>query len=81
LFKRKINVKFLLASLKTLTNYKLVLKAASSVPAFLRSHWSIFANVHSWQAFGTAFRVTGGFRKAGKSSLKRVTAIILTICK
>jgi hypothetical protein len=60
--KNKNICKFLLASLKTLTNYKILLKAASFVPAFLRSHshWSIFANVHSWPAFGTAFRVTDG---------------------
>ncbi len=51
-----------------------------SVPAFLRSHWSIFANVHSWPALGKAFRDTGGFRKDGTSSLKRVTGGIFTIC-
>jgi hypothetical protein len=32
------------------------------VPAFLHSHWLNFSRVHSWSAFGTIFRTTGGFR-------------------
>jgi len=35
----------------------------------------------SQAAFGTTFRVTGGYRKAGTSSLKRVTGRIFTIRK
>jgi hypothetical protein len=56
-----------------------------SVQAFLRSHWSIFSRVHQWlgfgsqTTFGTYLRVTGGFRKAGTSFLKRATGKILTI--
>jgi hypothetical protein len=29
----------------------------------------------SWPAFGTNFRITGGFRKAGTSFLKRVSVM------
>jgi hypothetical protein len=35
----------------------------------------------SWAAFGTTFRITGGYQKAGTSSLKRVTERILAISK
>jgi hypothetical protein len=54
-----------------------------SVPAFLCSHWSIFSvYIHSRHleqfsgsqaGYGTTFRDTGGYQKAGTSSLKRVT--------
>ncbi len=62
-----------------------------SIPAFLRSRWSIFSSVHSYSwnhgrlselyseshaDFGTTFRDTGGYQKAGTSSLKRVTGRI-----
>ncbi len=45
LFKRKLNLNFLLASLIL----KLFQKPHQiSVPAFLHSQWSIFSSVHSW---------------------------------
>jgi hypothetical protein len=47
-----------------------------SVHAFLSSDWSVFPSVHSQQAFGT-----GGYQKAGTSSLKRVTGRKFTISK
>ncbi len=47
--------------------------------AFLRSHWSIFSIVHSWLAFGTIFKNTGGYWKSGTSLLKRATRRIFTI--
>jgi hypothetical protein len=68
--------------------------ASISVPAFLLSHWSIFFSVHSWPAIETIFRitaqatfgttacrVTGCYRKAGTSFLKRVTGRIFRINK
>jgi hypothetical protein len=58
-----------------------------SVQAALRSYWSIFSGGHQWlgfgtqAAFGTYLRVTGGFRKAGTSFLKRATEKIYFSCK
>jgi hypothetical protein len=50
-----------------------------SVPAFLLSHWWIFSSGRlsehfsgSQTAFGTTFRITGGYRKARTSLMKRV---------
>jgi hypothetical protein len=92
LVQQKINISFCLLLWNPLLMPKIVPKAASnSVPAALCSHWSIFFSVRSWPdvgtiferqaAFGTTFRVTGGYRKAGTSSLKRVTGKIFTISK
>jgi hypothetical protein len=76
LVKQKINVKFLLASLKTL--YRLFRKPHHiSVSAFLNFHWLISpVNFHgrisqsfseSQATFGTTVRVTDGFQKAKKN--------------
>jgi hypothetical protein len=85
--------KFLLASLKTLTNSKSCSESRIkfSVQAFLCSHWSIYFCVHSKPSFGTisesqvgfgtTFKGTGGYQKAGKSFLKRVTGRNFTISK
>jgi hypothetical protein len=67
------NIKFMLGSLKTLSNSKKLFRKPHhiSVSAFLRSEWLIFSSKHPWQAFGTisgsqaAFgtfvTVTGGY--------------------
>ncbi len=57
-------MKFLFPSLKTLTNSKSCSRKPHqiSVQAFLCSHWSIFSSEYSKPAFGTIFRITGGFR-------------------
>jgi hypothetical protein len=77
--------------LTTLIDYKIVPKASSiSIPAFLFSHWLIFSmqctfmgrlSEHfsgSHAAFGSTFRVTGGYQKAGTNFLKWVTGKIFT---
>ncbi len=90
--KRKMNIKFLLASLKQLANFnsKIVLKAVlnlgSRFPSLLLV---VFFSVQydrileqfsgSQAAFGTTFRVAGGYRKAGTSFLKRVIGRIFAI--
>jgi hypothetical protein len=51
---------FLLASLQTLTNTKIV-PHPIYVPAILPSHCLIFSSVHSCLVFGTIFRITRGF--------------------
>jgi hypothetical protein len=61
-------MKFLIASLKTLT-------------VLACSHWAIFSNGHSQPAFGTTFDDIGGCQKAETSSLKRVTGRNFTISK
>jgi hypothetical protein len=91
LVQEKINLKFLPASLKTLTNSKInseirikflfrlsfVLIGRFS-PAFMQGRLSEqFSGSHA--AFGTIFRVTGGCRKAGTSFLKRANGRIFTI--
>jgi hypothetical protein len=48
---------------------------------FFENTLSLVEGVHSWPAFGTIFRITDGFRKAGTSLLKRVTGRIFTISK
>ncbi len=81
LFQRKIDIKFLLAPLKTL-----ILKIAqlhqnfySGIPSlslfdFLQCTFMAgFPNTESQAAFGTTLRVTGGYQNAGTSTLKRVT--------
>ncbi len=93
LFKRKINIKFLLASVKTLTNsnsyserrniFKCRLSFAligRFFPLYIHSRlWEQFSGTQA--AFGTTFRDTSGFQKAGTSSLKRVTGRFFTIIK
>jgi hypothetical protein len=58
MFKEKIIIKFLLASLKTLTNSK---------------------HSGSHAAFGTTFRVTGSYRKAGKPVTRRISQLVRDI--
>ncbi len=87
-------MKFLLASLKNLLILNIVPKATSnfcsgfsllSLFDFLQctyikaSFRNSFQN-HRW-FFGTPFRVTGCYQKAGTSSLKRVTERVFTISK
>ncbi len=95
-------MKFLLASLKTLTNSKFSFKSCItflfqlSLTIINRSfQWSFMAGFRndfqeSLEAFGTIFRITGGFWndfytggywKDGTSSLKGVTEKIITIIK
>jgi hypothetical protein len=91
LVQEKNNNKVSLASLKTLANSKInpesrikflfrlsfVLIGRLS-PAYMHNRLSEqFSG--SQAAFGTTFRVTGGYRKAGTSSLKRATGRIFTI--
>jgi hypothetical protein len=56
-------MKFLLASLKPLTNSKKLFRKTHqiSVQGFLCSHWLIFSSVQSQPAFGTIFKGTGDF--------------------
>ncbi len=62
LFKRKINIKFLLASLKIQSNSKNCsesrIKFCSIFPLISLVD---FSSVFSWPAFGTIFTFTGGF--------------------
>jgi hypothetical protein len=74
-------MKFLLASLKTVL-LKIVPKAASN----FCSGFPLLSSVNFFQCifiagFRNNFRDTGGYQKAGTSSLKRVTGRIFTICK
>jgi hypothetical protein len=76
----KISIQFLLASLKTLPNTK---SCSESGTTFL--FWLSFAHISRFSpvvdflqctdtftaASGTILKITGGFRKARKSSLKR----------
>jgi hypothetical protein len=54
----------MLTFLRTLFFLKIVLKVASiiSILDFLLSHWPFFTSVYSQTAFGTIFRIKGGFR-------------------
>ncbi len=83
-------MKFLLASLKILTNSELFRKSHQiSVLAFFCSHWSIFpVYIHSrlseqfsgsQAGYGTTFIDIGGYQKDGTRSLKRVTGSNFTI--
>ncbi len=92
LLKRKINKKFLLASLKRIIIIKVVPKAEfkkSGLP-----HWSLFCSAphtchsllseqYSWsqKAFGTILKFLGSFLKAGTSFLKSVSGRIFWISK
>ncbi len=90
---RKIKIKFLLASLKTLTNSKSCSENRRKFLFRLCSHWSIYSSVHdeyihsrlseqfsvSQTGFGTNFEGTDGYQKAGSSSLKRITGRNFTI--
>ncbi len=82
-------MKFLLFSLKIL---KVVPKAASFLfrLSFALIGQFILVYMHSWLSeifsesqadFGTTFKGTGGYQKAGTSSLKRFTGRNLTISK
>ncbi len=90
LWKRKIIIKSLLASLKTLNNCS----ESSSEFLFLLSLLSLVnfhqRTCHSWLpeqfsesqvAFGITSKVTGGYLQAGISFLKRVTVKIFRISK
>jgi hypothetical protein len=75
LLKRKLKIKFLLASFKTITNSKDCSESCIriSILAFLLSHWSIFSGVPvslSQAAFETNFRITltGGCQKPKQAS-------------
>ncbi len=92
---RKMIIKFLLASFKTLPNSK-----DCSESCFRILFWLSFSSIGryspvylSWLAFGTIFMIAGGFRnffldhsyrrlsEAGTNFLKRVTGWIFTISK
>ncbi len=67
-------MKFLLASLKTVTNSKNF--PESRIKFLVRlsfAHIGLFFQCHSQAGYGTTFRDTGGNQKAGTISLKRVT--------
>jgi hypothetical protein len=67
-------MKFLLASLKTLTNSKCCSESRIKfLFRLLRSHWSI--------PFVQSSKGAGGYPKTGTSSLKRVTGRDFTINK
>jgi hypothetical protein len=74
--KIKINIKFLLASLKTLTNSKDRSKFCFGLP-YLMVYFSLFPPSEQFvgphAAFGTTFKVTAHNRKAFTSFLKRNT--------
>ncbi len=84
-------MKFLLASLKTLTNFKSC--SETSIKYLFRLSFALIliASVHSQPAFGTIFRITrvseqflkakGGYQKAGTSPMKWVTGRNFTISK
>jgi hypothetical protein len=88
---QKINVKFLLASLKTLTNSEKF--SVSCIKFLVRLSFTLIGSIspvyihcrlseqisEQQAAFGTNFRVTGGFQIAGTSPLNRVTGMIFTI--
>jgi hypothetical protein len=65
LLKRKLNIKFLLASFETHTNFEDFPESCIriSVLAFLLSHCRCSPVYLSWLAFGTIFMIAGGFQK------------------
>jgi hypothetical protein len=75
--------------MKTLTNSKNCVEI--SVLVFLGSHWSILSSVQyihgqlseqfsgSHSAFGTTFRVTGGYRKAGRSFISQLVSDFIVL--
>ncbi len=67
LFDKKINMKFQLASLKTLTNSKISSKKSRIKFMLCLFHWSIFCSEHSRPAIGTIFGITGCFRNSLES--------------
>jgi hypothetical protein len=83
--KEKLNMKFLLASLKTITNskncsesrikFQVRLSFALTGPFFpVYIHSRLSEQFSGSEAvYGTTFRDTSGYQKAGTSSLKRVT--------
>ncbi len=62
MLKRKINTKFLLASLKTLNNSKDYYESQIFLFRLDLIGWISQVYVHTWPAFGTTYRVTGGYR-------------------
>ncbi len=73
-------MKFLIASLKTLTSYKNC--SVSRIQFLFRFSFTLIGQFSGSQAgYGTTFRDKGGYQKAGKSSLKRVTGMKFTISK
>jgi hypothetical protein len=86
-------MKFLLASLKTLTNSKscsesrikfLFMLSFALIGQFslVYIHFRLSEQFSESQAgFGTTFKGTGGYQKAGTSSLKRFTGRNFTISK
>ncbi len=93
LIRKKINEKFLLASLKTLANSKNCTSHQISVsirlsfalvgrffPVYIHGHFSEQVS-ESHAAFRTTFSDTGGCQKSGTSPVKRFTGRIFTISK
>jgi hypothetical protein len=93
LVKQKNQCKVLLAALKGLTNSKDC--PVSRIKFLFRLSYTLIVEIspvymdgrlskqlsESQAAFGTTFKVTGGFRKSGTSPLKRVTGRIFPISK
>jgi hypothetical protein len=88
---KKVSACFFENTYSTYSKYRSESCFGISVPAFLLSHWFIFSSVQctchglltvqllgSQAAFGTTFRITGGYQKAVTSFLKRVTGSIFT---
>ncbi len=77
--KRKINLMFLLASLKTLTNFKtcfeshikILCQLSFTLIGWVSQLWPAYGKFFRIiGAFGTTFRLPGGYQKAGRSSLR-----------
>jgi hypothetical protein len=93
LLNRKINIKFLLASLKTLNNskdcsesrFKFLFQLFISLIgqfSLVCIHGRLAEKFSGSQAdFETTFRITGGYQKAGTNFLMRVTGMVFTIGK
>ncbi len=91
MFKRKINLKFLLVYLKTLTKPKIfsvrgvkflfwlsLPRIGRFSPVYIHARLSEHFS-ESQAGYGTTFRVTGSYQKAGTISLKVVTGRVFTI--
>jgi hypothetical protein len=89
LFKRNINIKFLLVSLKTLKNFKNSsenrIKFLFPLSLLALVDFLQFAFMPGLKQFSGGLRnnfgVTGGYQKAGTSYLKRVIGRVFTINK
>jgi hypothetical protein len=82
LVQEKINMKFLLASLKTLTDSETCSESRIKFLFRLSLHSRLSEQFSGSQfGYGTTFRDTDGYQKAGTNSLKRVTGRNFTISK